>query len=74
MKAILEFNLPEDNHQFEMATKGSDYYSVLWEIDQYLRANIKHAPDNMSEDTYNTFERCRRELRDIMGNYNVSID
>ena len=74
MKAILEFNLPDDDHQFEMATKGSSFHSVLWEMDQYLRAKIKYAPDDMNEDAFKTFEMCRSQLHEIMGSYNVSVD
>ena len=74
MKAILEFNLPEDDHEFEMATKGYKFHSVLWEMDQYLRSKIKYAPDDMSDDTLNTLEQCRSQLHEFMGSYNVSFD
>ena len=33
MKAILEFNLPEDNQEFKLATKGSYWWHVCWEMD-----------------------------------------
>jgi len=74
MKAVLEFNLPEDDHEFEMATSGSKFHSVLWDMDQYLRAKIKYAPDDMSDDTLQAFEQCRSQLHEFMGNYNVSFD
>jgi hypothetical protein len=37
MKAILEFDLPNDEANFDMAVKASDYYSALWDIWQFLR-------------------------------------
>ena len=74
MKAILEFNLPDDDHEFEMATKGAHFHSVLWEMDQYLRGKIKYAPDDMSDDTLKTFEESRSQLHEIMSSYNVSFD
>jgi hypothetical protein len=74
MKAVLEFNLPEDDHEFEMATSGSKFHSVLWDMDQYLRSKIKYAPDDMSDDTLNTLEQCRSQLHEFMGSYNVSFD
>ena len=52
MKAILKFNLPEESHEFDMATQGSAMHSVLWDMDQWLRRQTKYAPDDMSEDTY----------------------
>ena len=74
MKAILEFDLPENSHEFEMATNGYKFHSVLWEMDQYLRGKIKYAPDDMSDDTLQTFEKGRSQLHEVMGRYNVSFD
>ena len=67
MEAILKFNLPEDHIEFEMAVNGSKMHSVLWEMDQWLRAQYKYMPDTeYSEDKYETFEKCREQLREIM--------
>ena len=67
MKATLEFNLPEDNTEFETAVNASKMYSVLWEMDQWLRAQYKYMSDaEYSEDKYETFEKCRDQLREIM--------
>ena len=75
MKAILEFNLPEDNTEFEMAVNASKMYSVLWEMDQWLRAQYKYMPDTeYSEDKYNTFEKCRDHLREIMFENGVKFE
>ena len=74
MKAILKFNLPEDDHEFQMATDGFKFHSVLWDMDQYLRAKIKYPPDDVSDDTLKAFEESRSQLHEFMGNYNVSFD
>ena len=67
MEAILKFNLPEDHIEFEMAVNGSKMHTVLWEMDQWLRAQYKHRPDaEYSEDKYETFEKCRDQLREIV--------
>jgi len=67
MEAILKFNLPEDHVEFELAINGAKAQSVLWEMDQWLRAQYKYMPDSeYSEDKYNTFEKCRDHLREIM--------
>ena len=34
MKAILEFNLPEDKQDFTVATNGLNFWHVLWDLDQ----------------------------------------
>ena len=75
MKAILEFNLPEESHEFDMATQGSKMHSVLWEMDQWLRAQYKYmSDDEYSEDKYETYEKCREHLRELMVEYNVKFD
>lgn len=42
MKAILEFNLPEEKIDHEYALKGHLAFIVLDEIDTYLRDLYKH--------------------------------
>ncbi len=75
MEAILKFNLPEDHIEFEMATNGSKIHSVLWEMDQWLRAQYKYMPDTeYSEDKYETFEKCREQLREIMFENGVKFE
>jgi coproporphyrinogen III oxidase len=75
MKAKLIFNLPEEQTEFEMATNGSKMHSVLWEMDQWLRAQYKYMPDaEYSEDKYETYEKCREHLREIMFENGVKFD
>ena len=75
MKAILEFNLPDDSHEFQMATTGASMHSVFWEMDQWLRAQDKYLPDSeYSKDKYETYEKCREKLRQIATEYNVALD
>jgi hypothetical protein len=55
MKAILEFNLPEDKVDFNLAVKGSDWWHVCWKMDQnpffeaiaYLFQEILFIPLNL---------------------------
>ena len=45
MKAILEFNLPEDKEEFDAASKGMDWALLVWDIDQFIRNKIKYEQD-----------------------------
>jgi len=75
MKATLEFNLPEDNDDFKLATKGKDWWNVCWEMDQWLRTQYKYMPDaEYSKDKYETYEKCREQLREIMFENGVSLN
>ncbi len=42
MKAILEFNLPEDQSEFENASRAGDVFLALWDLDMELRNMVKH--------------------------------
>jgi len=51
MKAILQFNLPEDTYEYTLATRAGDYSSALWEIKQYIRSKLKYGHgENTVED------------------------
>lgn len=71
MKAVLEFNLPEENLEFEMCSNGSKAYCVLSEYDNWLRAKIKY--EELSDLEYEIYEKCREELRGMLNENNISI-
>jgi len=74
MKAILEFNLPEDQQDFELATKGMKFWSILWDLDQSLRAKTKYASDDLPQDKYDAYQEIRNELRELMSENMISFD
>jgi hypothetical protein len=74
MEAILKFSLPNDKWEFKMANESAAMHSVIWDMDQWLRKKIKHAPDTMSEDIYNTFEVCREQLHEFINEYNINLE
>ena len=45
MKANFEFNLPEDQEQFNVASKSMDWALLVWDIDQFIRKKIKYEQD-----------------------------
>jgi hypothetical protein len=74
MKAILEFNLPDDQQDFDLAVKASKFWSVLWELDQDLRAKTKYAPDDLPEDKYDAYQEVRDKLYELMSENLISFD
>jgi len=74
MKATLEFNLPEDKQDFDFATQGSDWWNVCWDMDQWLRGQMKYQSGDMSDDTYRALEECREKLREIIDDNNLNLD
>ena len=64
MKVILEFNLPEDEEQFNVASKGMDWALTVWDIDQLLRKKLKY--EEHVHDTRNTLEELRKTLNEML--------
>jgi hypothetical protein len=42
MKAVLEFNLPEDNNEYILTTRARNFYISLYDISQKIRAFEKY--------------------------------
>jgi hypothetical protein len=76
MKGILEFNLEDsiDEAAYIRAVKSTKLAISLWEMDQYLRSQIKHAPDSMSDEVYKTLEETRDKLYEIMSDNSIDLD
>ena len=72
MKAILEFNLPEDQPEFNTAIKGSDWKHVCWQMDQYLRKRVKY-DDGLTEEQLEVYEDMRGEFNAFMIDNNVDL-
>jgi hypothetical protein len=73
VKAILKFDLPEEQEEYNRAIKGSDAYSVLWDIAQEIfRPHRKHGYPN--QELENLIQRSE-ELEDgeLLGNRIISI-
>ena len=75
MKAILEFNLPEEQTDFYLATKGKDRWKVCWDMEQWLRQQNKHMPDNrFNKDKDIAYLEVREMLIDIMNENGVNFE
>ena len=46
MKAILEFNLPEEELKYKDASQGARWHNLLCDLDEHLRQSIKHNDEN----------------------------
>lgn len=44
MKAVLEFNLPEEEREFHQASRAAMMAQVISEIDSCLRNHLKYGP------------------------------
>jgi hypothetical protein len=49
LKAILEFDLPDENPEFQLATNASKLMMVVDDIKNYCRNRLKYSSDPLSE-------------------------
>ena len=74
MKATLEFNLPDEEHEFREALDGCDALLALSDISEALRSRCKYGkPDNVTtpEDAY---DDIRAEFWSILEARDLDLD
>ena len=73
MKATLEFDLTQEQEQFEDAINGWKWGHAMWQLDQYLRAKVKYASDDAHTEAINAFQEARDELHRILNEDNLAM-
>ena len=72
MKAKLTFNLPEEQEDFNDAVNGTAFKSVVWELDQYMRSQLKHG--DLADDVHDKVQEIRDQLHSILNDNNVMYE
>ena len=72
MKITLEFK-DEDAEEALTALDGYKWKLALWELDQYLRSEIKYNTD-LTDEAYEALEECRDKIRRLLEEYNLKLD
>lgn len=68
----MEFNLPEDQIEFDLAVQGSKMYSALWDISQELRQLWKY--EQLKDDEFKMVERIRDKFHEILDENQIRLD
>lgn len=72
MKATFEFDLPEDQHEYDVMNQASKMQRMLWEFSEQLRSWEKYGHQFTSAD--NAVYSIREEFYKMLNNYEVNID
>jgi REP element-mobilizing transposase RayT len=72
MKAIFEFNLPEDQVEYEVMSQSMKTKSFLWQFSQQLRNWQKYGHD--FTDSSDALDTIRKEFYRLIDEYEVKID
>lgn len=73
MKAILEFNLPEDREEHTMAIRGHEAFIALNEIIERFRALDKYENELITDEKI-SISVVRDEIHNIISDRNLWID
>ena len=72
MKAILRFILPEENNEFMLAKRGSEWASALYDVDKKLRDCLKYGHSYAS--VMDALDDIRDFLNEEMRSSNLTFD
>lgn len=72
MKAVFEFNLPDDQHEYEVMTQANKMQSFLWDFSQQLRSWQKYHHD--FKDADDALDKIREEFYRLINAHEVNID
>jgi hypothetical protein len=72
MKAILKFNLPDEQAEHYCAIKGQDMLNVLWELKAELRSMLKYG--ELPEDQYEIVEKIQGFLISSLEDHEINLD
>jgi hypothetical protein len=72
MKAVFEFDLPEDQHKYEVMSQAQKTQSFLWEFSQQLRSWYKYG--HTFKDADDALNKIRDEFYRLLNEHEVNID
>ena len=68
MRAVIEFELPEDRAEHQLALDAWKWQATVNDLDNHLRNIIKHGDDNAQAEHA---QKIREELHKIMSDYDL---
>jgi len=71
MKAILEFNLPDDQQTFDLHVMAYDMRVSLIEIKDYLRAKVKYETEN--DVKWEAYNEMYEHFFEILNDNNIKL-
>ena len=72
MKATIEYNLPDDQFEFDNAVKSNKMWHALTEIKDELRRIWKY--EDLKENEFEMVERIREKFFEILQENEINLD
>ncbi len=71
-KAILEFNLPEEQDEFRMAIDGIKWHLAVWDLNEIIRKKLKY--EELTDVEFEAWDKCQQKLFGVLEDRNLSLD
>lgn len=72
MKATFEFNLPDDQNEYEIMNQASEMLRCLWDIGEALRTWERYG--HQFTDANDAVSKIREDFYNTINNYGINID
>jgi hypothetical protein len=72
-KVILEFDPIEDRDDMENAINGWKWKTLVWDLDQHLRSELKYN-DAITGDVYDALEKIREHLHELKNESGLTLE
>ena len=72
MKVIFEFDLPDDQREYDVANQANKMQSLLWDFSQQLRSWRKYG--NTFKDANDALEQITKDFYELVNTHGVYID
>jgi hypothetical protein len=72
-KVTIEFDMFEEAEELNDAINGRKWKSVVWEIDQELRKEVKYN-ENLPEEVHDAYSNFRDRIRQIVGEHGLELE
>ena len=72
MKVTIEFT-DEEKDELQTALDGYKWRMVVWDLDQRLRAYLKY-DESLTEDQDEMVGKIKKELYELLNDYNLKLD
>lgn len=67
-KYIIEFTLPEEREEFEIAIQAGKFHSALWDLSNEIRSRTKHLDDKST-----TWDEVRELFHEVLNESGVEL-
>ena len=71
MKATIEFNLPEDQSEYDLCNKAQEMSHALNDVRNYLRQKVKYEP--MSDIEWKVCDEIYQEFYRLLEQNNIKL-